>query len=64
VSIVPRWFKILTIMNVSADSQPTGALIGAAIDVQHQHSLRLGHLRGLQRHEIQTSGPHDSNMTG
>jgi len=51
-------------MNVSADNQRTGALIGAAIDVQHQHSLRLGHLRGLQRHGIQTSGPHDSNMTG
>jgi len=51
-------------MNVSADNQRTGALIGAAIDVQRQHSLRLGHLLGLQWHGIQTTGPHDSNMTG
>ncbi len=51
-------------MNVSADSQRTGALIGAAIDVHLQHSLRLGHLRGLQRHGIQTSGPHDSMLSG
>jgi len=54
--MVPRWLNILTVMNVSADIQPTGALIGAAIDVQHQHSLRLGHLRGLLRHGSQHQG--------